>query len=94
GDDDIDDASALAALSERGLTRVLCEGGPTVVTRLLRAGLVDELCLTFAPLLAGPGHAGLGAGAAFERAARLDLIGLLSGGDGTLFARYAVQPGS
>lgn len=94
GDDDIDDASALAALAERGLTRVLCEGGPTVVTRLLRAGLVDELCLTFAPLLAGPGHAGLGAGAAFERPARLDLIGLLSGGDGTLFARYAVQPGS
>lgn len=94
GDDDIDDAAALAALTERGLTRVLCEGGPTVVTRLLRAGLVDELCLTFAPLLAGPGHAGLGAGAAFERAARLELIGLLSGGDGTLLARYGVDSAS
>lgn len=94
GDDDIDDAAALGALTERGLTRVLCEGGPTVVTRLLRAGLVDELCLTFAPLLAGPGHAGLGAGAAFERAVRLELLGLLSGGDGTLFARYAVDSAS
>lgn len=36
-----------------GLDRLLCEGGPTLATRLLASGLVDELCLTLAPSLLG-----------------------------------------
>jgi riboflavin biosynthesis pyrimidine reductase len=40
-------------LAARGLGRVLCEGGPDLFGDLLRAGLVDELCLTVSPLLVG-----------------------------------------
>lgn len=55
GDSAVDLTAALTALAERGLTRVLAEGGPRLLTDLLHAGLVDELCLTTSPLLvAGP----------------------------------------
>lgn len=57
GDDDVDPRRALDALDRRGLRRVLCEGGPGVLGTLVAADLVDELCLTVAPLLAG-GDAG------------------------------------
>jgi riboflavin biosynthesis pyrimidine reductase len=39
----------LRLLAERGLTRVLCEGGPRLFGTLLGAGPVDELCLTLSP---------------------------------------------
>jgi riboflavin biosynthesis pyrimidine reductase len=32
---------------------VLCEGGPALVSELLEGGLLDELCLTVAPLTGG-----------------------------------------
>ena len=35
--------------------RMLAEGGPRLLAQLIGAGLVDELCLTIGPLLAGPG---------------------------------------
>lgn len=55
GEERVEPAAALAALGERGLLRVLCEGGPTVFGELIAADLVDELCLTTAPALAtGP----------------------------------------
>jgi riboflavin biosynthesis pyrimidine reductase len=34
---------------------VLCEGGPHLLAQLAGEGLLDELCLTLSPLLAGPG---------------------------------------
>jgi diaminohydroxyphosphoribosylaminopyrimidine deaminase / 5-amino-6-(5-phosphoribosylamino)uracil reductase len=37
--------SVLRLLSERGVTRVFCEGGPTIAENLLSAGLVDEIIL-------------------------------------------------
>jgi len=51
-------AAALAALSERGLGRVVCEGGPTLTHAMVAAGVVDELFVTIAPLLVG-GRPGL-----------------------------------
>ncbi len=51
----IDLARALDVLAARGLRRVLTEGGPHLVGELARAGLLDELCLTWSPLVvAGP----------------------------------------
>jgi 5-amino-6-(5-phosphoribosylamino)uracil reductase len=51
----VDPAVAVAELGARGLCRVLCEGGPRLLGDLVMAGLVDEMCLTVAPvLLAGP----------------------------------------
>ena len=53
GDHDVDLAVALAALAERGWWNVLAEGGPSLNVQLARAGLLDELCLTLSPWLAG-----------------------------------------
>ncbi|MHA7133123.1 dihydrofolate reductase family protein [Oerskovia turbata] len=47
--------AGLAALAERGLDRVLCEGGPHLLADLLALDLVDELCVTTTPVLVGPG---------------------------------------
>lgn len=53
GDDDVDLAAAVGLLRAAGLRRILCEGGPTVLDQLVEADLVDEICVTIAPLLAG-----------------------------------------
>lgn len=53
GRDTVDLTAALAALRERGLRRVLCEGGPTLLGDLITAGLLDELCLAISPTLVG-----------------------------------------
>jgi len=51
-----DAGSLIRALHDRGLHRVLCEGGPQLFAQLLAADLVDELCLTWSPqLVGGPG---------------------------------------
>ena len=46
-------AAALAALGQRGLTRLLVEGGGRLAAALLRAGLVDRIVWLHAPLLLG-----------------------------------------
>lgn len=51
----VDLAAAVAALAERGHQRISCEGGPHLLAQLAGAGLLDELCLTISPVLAGPG---------------------------------------
>ncbi len=53
GVDAVDLGSAVTALAERGMHRVLCEGGPKLNRSLAAAKLVDELCLTLSPKLAG-----------------------------------------
>ncbi|MBB2942432.1 riboflavin-specific deaminase-like protein [Actinoplanes lutulentus] len=57
GDDQVDLAAMVTLLHERGATQLLCEGGPGLLGSLIAEDLVDELCLTVAPLLAG-GQAG------------------------------------
>lgn len=49
----IDLGMALGLLGERGLTRLLVEGGGRLAAALLRAGLVDRLVWFHAPLLLG-----------------------------------------
>lgn len=44
---------ALALLAERGITRLLVEGGREVATAFLRAGFVDRIVLFQAPVLIG-----------------------------------------
>jgi riboflavin biosynthesis pyrimidine reductase len=87
GDERVDPALALEALADRGLTRVLCEGGPTLVTALMRADLLDELCLTVAPTLAGPERARLTAGPAWTTPRDLRLVSACEQ-DGDLLLRY------
>jgi 2,5-diamino-6-(ribosylamino)-4(3H)-pyrimidinone 5'-phosphate reductase len=65
GDDRIDLAAFAAALADRGLRRVVVEGGGRLNRELLRLGLVDRIHLTLLPavldatavnLFAGPGE--------------------------------------
>ena len=88
GDDEVDLSEVRGVLRGRGLTRILCEGGPRLFSDLARTGNVSELCLTISPLIAGPSSVGLTAGPAWSEDPRpLQLAGLLEE-DGALFARY------
>ena len=49
-------AELLARLRAGGQRQVLTEGGPTVMGALLSEGLLDEVFLTVAPLIAGRGR--------------------------------------
>jgi riboflavin biosynthesis pyrimidine reductase len=51
--DRVELADALKALADRGLFRVLVEGGPAILGLLIEQELLDELCVTIAPLLVG-----------------------------------------
>jgi riboflavin biosynthesis pyrimidine reductase len=87
GEDEVDLAAAIAGLHARGATQVLCEGGPHLFGALTAADLVDELCLTVSPLLAGPGAGRITAGPPSPPRA-MSLRSILTGGD-MLFLRYA-----
>ncbi|BBZ69433.1 pyrimidine reductase family protein [Mycobacterium paraseoulense] len=52
GEESVDVALAVALLRARGMHRILCEGGPTVLDELVEADVVDEICVTVAPKLA------------------------------------------
>ncbi|WP_157246007.1 pyrimidine reductase family protein [Nonomuraea typhae] len=85
GGDRVDMTLAVRALHERGLERILCEGGPRLNAQLAAAGLIDELCLTVSPLLVGGTAARIlnGEGAHVSLALRHVLEE-----DGVLFNRY------
>ena len=45
----LDPLAALKALGQRGITRVFCEGGPSVASDLIARGLADEVVVFTAP---------------------------------------------
>lgn len=89
GEAAVDLDQAMAALRDRGLGRVLCEGGPRLLGDIAAAGLLDELDLTVSPLLAGPGAIRITTGEGFP-ARRMTLAHVLLD-DGYLFCRYLVH---
>ncbi|MCV7413488.1 pyrimidine reductase family protein [Mycobacterium florentinum] len=58
GEETVDVARAVALLRAHGLTRILCEGGPTLLDELVDADVVVEVCVTLAPKLAASQPAG------------------------------------
>lgn len=88
GDRRVEADAALDALTERGLDAILCEGGPSLLA-LVATIRLDELCLTYGPVLAGPGAGRIVAGDAWSSTRRGRLVDLLED-DGLLFARYAL----
>jgi riboflavin biosynthesis pyrimidine reductase len=86
GGDRVDPDLAVARLAERGYRVILCEGGPTWLGELVAAGLLDELCLTIAPLMGGDPLpvAVAPPGAPLARFALRHVLR----GDDTLFLRY------
>jgi len=88
GSDTVDVKLAVDQLAERGLKHVNCEGGPHLFGWLAAARVLDELCLTLAPLIAG-GRAGrILAGVQTELADPLRLMHVLED-SGHLFLRYS-----
>jgi riboflavin biosynthesis pyrimidine reductase len=53
GRDLVSPDAVVRVLAERGHQRILIEGGPHLLGQVAAAGLLDELCLTLSPLLAG-----------------------------------------
>ncbi|MCX4746279.1 pyrimidine reductase family protein [Kitasatospora sp. NBC_01287] len=87
----VDLVAALAALTERGWTRQLTEGGPRLLAQLAGAGLLDELCLSVAPLLTGGDAPRIMHGAQMADAQRMRLVSLIEQ-KGFLFTRYCRTP--
>lgn len=52
-------SAIVSALAERGLRRVLIEGGADTVSRFLTAGCLDRLHVVVAPIVLGSGRVGL-----------------------------------
>ncbi|MET0899971.1 MAG: pyrimidine reductase family protein [Mycobacterium sp.] len=53
GDVTVDLGDAIRQLKSQGKERILCEGGPTLLDALVESDLIDEICVTIAPRLAG-----------------------------------------
>ena len=88
----VDPTTLLERLSERGVQRLLCEGGSELNGELLERDLVDELHITIAPSLLGGSDAPTpigGRGLAMKHQRRLELVELRREAD-ELFCRYAV----
>jgi riboflavin biosynthesis pyrimidine reductase len=53
GRDSVTPVAAVDALAARGHRKILVEGGPSLLRQVTDAGLLDELCVTFSPVLEG-----------------------------------------
>ncbi|AUG80118.1 diaminohydroxyphosphoribosylaminopyrimidine reductase [Kitasatospora sp. MMS16-BH015] len=91
GSGSVDLAVATAALAARGWTRQLTEGGPRLLAQLAAAGLLDELCLSLAPLLTGGDAPRILHGAQMPDVRRMRLVSLIEE-KGFLFTRYLRYP--
>ncbi|MEY2433959.1 MAG: hypothetical protein QOC92_3684 [Acidimicrobiaceae bacterium] len=67
---------------------VVCEGGPSLNGQLIGEGLVDEICLTVAPLLASGDSSRVAHGPAPAQPRRMQLRHILEA-DNCLFLRYS-----
>ncbi|WP_279103803.1 dihydrofolate reductase family protein [Gordonia paraffinivorans] len=92
GDDTVETEEIIAECGRREWPRVLCEGGPRLLGAVVAADLLDELCLTTSPVLAG-GDAGRivadtradGAGLASRG---MTPAAIMSDDDGFVFTRW------
>jgi riboflavin biosynthesis pyrimidine reductase len=88
GADRVDAGAAVAALAARGLPRILVEGGPHFLGEVVAAGVLDEICLSQAPLLVAGTAPRVATGPPGDLRVRpVHLIEC----DGTLLGRWAVR---
>src|SRR4051794_26593109 len=88
GERSVNVGAALDQLAERGLGRLLCEGGPTLLAEVSATGRLDELCLTLSPPLVGGDRTRETHGPDLDT--RLSLAHLLED-DGVLFSRWTAD---
>jgi riboflavin biosynthesis pyrimidine reductase len=85
--DKVDGARALTILAQRKLFRVLTEGGPLILSLLIENDLLDELCLTIAPILVGGTARRIATGPG-QVHTRMRRTHVLTDDDGYLYTRY------
>lgn len=79
----------LCALAAEGVQSLLLEGGPTLATAFLRAGLVDKLLMFVAPVVAGAGPRWLGD---LEQPVDLSHLSATPSGEDVLLEAYVHVP--
>ena len=83
--DEVTPEAIVAALVERGLPRIVCEGGPNLPNDFVRTGSIDELDITVSPTIVG--SAGSPQTKLLEEVAAFHLASVLTQ-DSCLMARY------
>jgi 5-amino-6-(5-phosphoribosylamino)uracil reductase len=83
----VEPARAVHALAERGLVRLLTEGGPRMLGQFAAAGVLDELCLTVSPTMTVGDAQRIAGGPGLPDPARFALDSVLEEA-GFLFTRY------
>ena len=85
GDDKVDLKSLLNFLYEQGVRRLMVEGGGTLISSLLREGLVDEMFIYYAPIIIGGSNSPtICDGRAFEVPIRMRIVSFKKLGEGIL----------
>lgn len=84
GESSVDLPLAVAALRERGYSKLLCEGGAVLLSSMLGQHLIDDLFLTFSPMIVGNSSSRL----SLPSPEAFSLVHLLED-SGYLFTRYA-----
>ncbi len=85
--DSVDTATVLTILAGRQLFRVLTEGGPSLLGLLIENDLLDELCVTIAPILVGGSARRIATGPG-QVHTKMRRTHLLTDDDGYLYTRY------
>ncbi|MCM3300080.1 pyrimidine reductase family protein [Streptomyces pseudogriseolus] len=83
----VDPERAVRALAGLGHTRLLTEGGPRLLGQVIAAGVLDELCLTVAPMVTAGDAQRIAGGPSVTLPRRFTLSSMLEE-DGFLFTRY------
>ncbi|WP_116214452.1 pyrimidine reductase family protein [Streptomyces olivoreticuli] len=83
----VDPARVPGVLAGRGLTRLLTEGGPVLLGQFASAGVLDEMCLSLAPLVASGTSPRIVNGPSMAVPERFVLASVLEEA-GFLFTRY------
>lgn len=81
----LDPLQMIAAIAYRGLRRIVCEGGPHLLSQLSEARLIDEADITVPPTLASGGQ--IATGRAAPDPPRMQLASIIEQ-DSWLFTRY------
>jgi len=77
--------------ADHGIRSLICEGGPTLVSYMLAAGLIDEFFLSLAPKFAGGGdEPTISTGPVLPEPVDADLVWLCEADD-ALFTRWRIK---
>jgi riboflavin biosynthesis pyrimidine reductase len=79
------EVTAEAVVADLGPAAILCEGGPHLLGQIAHAGLIDDLMLTVAPVIAGNDASGVLAGDVLPQPTEMALAGLARADDHLFF---------